>query len=256
MTLKQLIGTAIVISYCVPMAAVAQVANNDDNTVQIPILDSAAADDGSEAGSSAANDSSDAYTQGEAENEDIGRGASAANNNSDAETDSDNDVDADNASAAASNNSTANTDNSVDVDVRDNNAALAANGAGVAQDGSTSNVDNSDDNSTDVDIRDNNAALAANGAGVAQDGSTTNVDNSQDNRITLGNIAVNATVMTGIIAGNTTNQQLIVQQSTSDIEFENEIEDSFNGSAGINVAGQNLNGLLQQSVNVQINGTL
>ena len=85
--------------------------------------------------------------------------------------------------------------------------------------------------------------MAANGAG-----SSASIDNS----ITLGNVAVNTSLLDASVSGNTVEVSagFYAEQISS-----NSISDSFSEAAGISVVGQNLghNSLIQQSVNVQAN---
>ena len=59
-------------------------------------------------------------------------------------------------------------------------------------------------------------------------------------------------ILSGTVAGNAT---VSAADNVSKIEAENEIKHSFNGTAGISVAGQNAgaNSMIQQNVNVQSN---
>jgi hypothetical protein len=85
--------------------------------------------------------------------------------------------------------------------------------------------------------------VAANGAN-----STASIDNS----ITLGNVAVNTSLLSASVSGNTVD---VSAGYHAEQAAGNAITDSFGEAAGISVVGQNLghNSLIQQNVNVQAN---
>ena len=238
MTLKQLIGTAIALTFCLPMAVMAQ-----SPDVLVPI-----------AGSNAANDDSDITSDNDIADIDVQDNFQDNSNDDNDVADidvtesfqdnSDNRVDVD-----VSDSFQDNDDNSVDVDVRDTNTAIA--GSSAANGGGDADTDNSTDNSLDVEVQD--SFNTDNSLDVSINDSF-NTDNSLD--IKIGNVALNTTVMGATASNNNTFQAAANIGRDNEFEAENSIEDSFGGTAGITQTGQNLGGansVLQQSVNVQSN---
>ena len=249
MTLKKLLGIAIAFSFCLPMAAMAQ---NPD--VLVPIAGSNAANDGSSNRSD--NDLADIDVQDNFQDNSDNRTDLAVDdsfqNNSDNSTDTDVDVEVEDSfqdnrdnslDVAVDDSFQDNDDNSVDVKVKDNNTAIA--GSSATNGGGDANTDNSTDNSI-------NDSFKINDSFNIDD--SFNTDNSLD--ISIGNVAVNSTIMGAAASGNTTFQAAANVGRGNEFEAENEINNSFGGTAGITQTGQNLGGansVLQQSVNVQSN---
>jgi len=248
MTLKQLIGTAIALTFCLPMAVMAQ-----SPDVLVPI-----------AGSNAANDDSNVTSDNDIADIDVQDNFQDNSNDDNDVADidvtesfqdnSDNRVDVD-----VSDSFQDNDDNSVDVDVRDTNTAIAgssaANGGGDADTDNSLDVEVEDsfntDNSLDVEVED---SFNTDNSLDVYIGDSFNTDNSLD--IKIGNVALNTTVMGATASNNTTFQAAANLGRNNEFEAENEIENSFSGTAGITQTGQNLGGansVLQQSVNVQSN---
>ena len=144
------------------------------------------------------------------------------------------------ANGAGSEATVDNSDNSTYDEASAKLGAAAVNGEGEA---TVDNSDNSDrsDNSTYSAAEALKDGVAANAGGKA----------SVDNSISLGNVAVNTSVLESTVADNET----VVEGWKSGQSTTNDVSGSFDAAAGISVAAQNLgqSSAVQQSVNVQAN---